>query len=774
MGAIMNDISLRCLGLKLLRLIFVLYPQLAAQHWALFLPNGSPTSPSNKSRHINGFMSTTTSISDRLSNMSFEQNENVTLISIMSSDNYVTPTPTPEEKIMAIHATRELIRILPLRLWCSSSKRSGRVSSQGYLSGRIESSLVQVINCISRRIFLIRSSQEVKEMCLLIEMIMTSIPFLSYTNAMEPAVNLLKVLGEYIVLERNDGIGLVFVTVALQGCMGGVETPQGKVTPLPIPTRQWLTDSSSEAFTRHILQSMLSVDSMENVKEDSLGMQKANLLHHLIRSATWLFTETENRRNIFQCIVHKLRKSEASRIRLLSVKFINGLIQGKVLNNVTIPDEFAKTICGDLESLLKDNEGDVRCCTLSAYGSLGASDWKVLVMMEDSSLNYILQLCLEYTGDPLPKVRSEACRSVGNIITVFMDKHFFHDDKINKKIPAIVERVIQVTKNAVSDSNSGVRSMAMFALGNFAVALVNEVESYYMLHNFSLTELCNISYERLRDDIDHKVIGNAIRTTGYIFFLVDETLDIYPSMVSNEKKQWVEQFRGAVSEMAFKINAAKNDALGKSTKRSWKQRSYTKKHAWGACQALSFLLQCSCTRDERVYDKVMYALQELILCITISSVLNAKITAGALAAIKNVPDSLWEISSGAGLAGCCLSKCLIVATNTPQCSNDVYIIMEKMILCSNDVDLRICLQQPDISLSAIDFFYGWMVKKKMIASCFIKFSMALEHSCHRHDISLVQKFQSRAVYLERKQQHVSRNELSSFYPKSEDENEDEL
>jgi hypothetical protein len=611
-------------------------------------------------------------------------------------------------------------------------------------------------------------------MCRLIEMIMTSIPFLVYTNAITPAVNLLKLLGEYIVLERNDGIGLVFVAVALRGCMGGVETPQGKITPLPIPTRQWLTDQSSEAFTLHILQSMLSVDSMENFEEGSLNIEKANLLHHLIRSATWLFTRDGNSRTIFQGLINKLRRSKSSKIRLLSVKFINGLIEGKTMNNVIIPDEFTKVIFRYLESLLQDSEGDVRCCTLSAYGSLGVSDWKVLLMTEDSPLKYILQLCLEYTGDPLPKVRSEACRAVGKIITISMDASLCHDDQIKEQIPALVDNAIQVTKIAVSDSNSGVRSMSLFALGNFAVELVNENKSSSMLHNSSVTELCHISYQRLKDDKDDKVIGNAIRATGYFFFLVDDILSNSSSIVSNERNQWMEQFGDAAAELGSKINAARNDALGKSTKRSWKQRSYTKKHAWGACQALSFLLQCSSSRDGRVFDKVTYALQELILCIIISSVLNAKITIGALAAIKKVPDSLWEFSSRAGLAGCCLANCLVVVTKTPQCSNDIYTIMEKMIHCSNDNDLRICLQQPEISLSCIDFFYGWMVEKRMMAPCFAKFAIALEQSYHGHDVSLVQKFQSRAVYAERKQTHGTRNGSFSFYTKSEDENEDEL
>ena len=159
----------------------------------------------------------------------------------------------------------------------------------------------------------------------------------------------------------------------------------------------------------------------------------------------------------------------------------------------------------------------------------------------------------------------------------------------------------------------------------------------------------------------------------------------------------------------------------------------------------------------------------------ISSILNTKIATGALSALEKIPTTLWKHSSKYGLSGYCLANTLALASNaSTQCSNDVYMIMERMVLYSNDHDLNICLDQPDLSISCIDFLYGWMVEKKMSASCFSKFASALERSCHGHDISILQKFQSRSVYAERKEKRTTSTGVSSSYPKSEDENEDEL
>ena len=110
------------------------------------------------------------------------------------------------------------------------------------------------------------------------------------------------------------------------------------------------------------------------------------------------------------------------------------------------------------------------------------SDWEIFLLDDANPFRFILSLCLEYSGDTDSKVRQEACRAIGNIVTICMSakrKHSYNP-QIKNKISEMVEGAIQVTGSAIDDSNAGVRCMVR------RIRSIQKYESFVHLLIFDL------------------------------------------------------------------------------------------------------------------------------------------------------------------------------------------------------------------------------------------------------------------------------------------------
>ena len=110
--------------------------------------------------------------------------------------------------------------------------------------------------------------------------------------------------------------------------------------------------------------------------------------------------------------------------------------------------------------------------------------------------------------------------------------------------------------------------------------------------------------------------------------------------------------------LAGKIELALSDVFHSSSQqRSWKQRSHAKKHAWGACHSLAYILDSKDAREEKIREDIQSALHQMIQCVALAHEVNEKIALGAVSTLQGISKELW--SEDGNLKSLCLSACLI-------------------------------------------------------------------------------------------------------------------
>lgn len=153
-----------------------------------------------------------------------------------------------------------------------------------------------------------------------------------------------------------------------------------------------------------------------------------------------------------------------------------------------------------------------------------------------------------------------------------------------------------------------------------------------------------------------QIAGNAIRTIGHLLSLLFHP----PYRESGALDGWdAHVFYGSVlSELNSKVQEALTTES--SSKLSWRQRSVTKKHGWGACNSLALALDCDEAAADENLKIAQDSLHSLVQCIKRAGELNEKVTASATTAIRRISRAmLSRISNGSGLVGGALAPCLV-------------------------------------------------------------------------------------------------------------------
>jgi hypothetical protein len=227
-------------------------------------------------------------------------------------------------------------------------------------------------------------------------------------------------------------------------------------------------------------------------------------------------------------------------------------------------------------------------------------------------------------------------------------------------------------------------------------------------------------------------------------------------------------------ELAKKIKQAIADVLDSSETRSWKQRSGAKKHAWGACQALRHILLSSAATEPVNSDGIHLATDSLISCVFHAEKINEKIVNGAVGTLKDIPQSIWRLVSGKGLLGKCLAACIeklqsfLLPDPTKIPLNDIVIHLLDAAL---DSDLIYFFRQCD--RNQLDFLYKWMVDHQCQSDAFMTCAKTLQ-TCQAHTfISIIQRFESRAIFESKKALGVI-NTVDDGFILDDDDEEDEL
>lgn len=715
--------------LELLGTLVQLYPKSCAQFWALFLP--PPTSIRQTRSEHDGT----------------EAPRNCNLIHIMSMPDDST-TSLFDIRVKATHCCKDILQALPFNLW----------SRSGYLAGRIESSLDAIIETTSAILSKQISVNEMGAVYSLAVTIITVVPYEKYSILMDSAVGLVKQIAQnYSKYGLHGGLGLEVVVGALIESLGGKEMPNGDITPLPLPMQKFLMGSMSSSFFNQLFFKISEISSKTVIERGIQTMIQMQLFVKVVKSAPWIFNENSKRLDSMIDLLKLLLSSDDKMLIITGSELLSAFIVGQKQGGfraVCSEEELPISLYECLYAALTQKDTMIRCSILSTYSLMSFNVWRILLMRTSHNpLNIILSFAMEYSGDPNSTVRSDACKALGNISTVLIKGYsaLESNDLSLDVLDNIIKETAMVTVNATEDSNSSVRSMALFAIGNI---IYDSVQSNKWRHArlLPMQKLCRVVYESLFDEND-KVVSNAIRTSGHFYTLLN--LQILKSdEIPTGMDTYLELSDRFLKKLGDIINQAVEDAIQVSETKSWKQRMNTKKQAWGACQAYSSILQYSSLSRNLPNEIFEMAILNLIRCVECAHDVNEKIIASALSCLTLIDVETWKsISFESGIRGRCLSACLskkALKSFIPSIERDVHLIMSSLTFSLNDQDIQSLLTGHENIQENLENLYLWMVDNASPSQMFESFGDALLTTSMNLDFSLAQRFKSRAVCTKRR------------------------
>lgn len=248
---------------------------------------------------------------------------------------------------------------------------------------------------------------------------------------------------------------------------------------MAVPMRAWLLSSSSLEFWEY---QWSSVELKDNARKDSM-----QILCAIARTLPSTFLSDRMTWERFQRAVVEHATDALHHVRLDGVILLEKLLMGRIENfNVTEVEGIAMFASSIARAMLKDEKTPIRTVSLNCYGSLLTLDWPTLSVLpgEDGEtgfskdINTVLSYCVRpsetnFEGEANAGVRSAACKSIGCICTQYLSvptrncSSHISDEQARTFCRAVCDAALV----ALQDPNVGVRSMAVFAVGNLAHAV---------------------------------------------------------------------------------------------------------------------------------------------------------------------------------------------------------------------------------------------------------------------------------------------------------------
>ncbi|KAL3815779.1 hypothetical protein ACHAXA_001673 [Cyclostephanos tholiformis] len=704
-----------------------------------------------------------------------------------------------------LRATSILLTAMPFTLWISGEARPSLRTSGGNFSSRVRSALLNVVNCIYNLMTaikgivcceresiesMLRHAPSVDIVIVLVsevaEKLCTKLPFSGENHILLRPTSLLVQCAGDIYVQAAKSLAskrlpskaklehtLLINTLAtfshvIMESLGAVTSDSNaeQVTSRFAPAIKWLSDASSFEFI-----GLLLTESCWPCPSASERMYMLSAVAK--RSPLTLVREPFNLASFCDvCVDHSQSRDESSRI--LGVKLIESFIMGRktcVVECTTKSSVFSvisQTFCPLLLVALEDHSSAVRIAAATSLGSLVGFEWIGLFLLDAENLNAssidwtplesILRLCTANV-EKVANVRASCCKAIGDISASCIHRTLFEsEDNTNcagpladKFIIAFSGKVSEVMTIALSDDVAIVRSMALFAIGNIALAL-KEYNNETLLPSVPITRRLFRSVCECVDDDDEKVAANAIRSISHTSYFIYHP-KYYPNLENSDSTLSIDLFRSLVAKLSAKINFALDDAIGESPRGlTWKQRTWAKKQSWGSCVTLGTMLHFSNILPNIDYSLLESALSSLFRCIQLSNFINEKILAAAINALLGLPSSLWDYLS-------CQSDCIgrglatyfgYLDENNVKTSyhhHDVESLVDSLLARASAVDFRRLFLIRDSVPFSVEFFYRWLVARDVETGILGEIASAVTgvEVANILEVSVAQMFVSRAI-----------------------------
>ena len=191
-------------------------------------------------------------------------------------------------------------------------------------------------------------------------------------------------------------------------------------------------------------------------------------------------------------------------------------------NSLDTSSTIVDTLCPIISAALKDKDAKVRAAAVTSFGHVSEIEWCTLLrrfkLEWHPYMDEILRLCSKAKGESNSKVRSSACKAIGDICTCVMGSSCC----TRELVLTLSQKMCHEMETALKDECSSVRSMGIFALGNMALSLKehhNEVDTMLpllpQLHHIFIITIT------LLHDKDEKV-GNtkSMLSSGHLLLML--------------------------------------------------------------------------------------------------------------------------------------------------------------------------------------------------------------------------------------------------------------
>jgi len=662
----------------------------------------------------------------------------------------------------------ELLNNAPFGLWLQPRRN---VNPSRFPSGfqiqvllGIESTIRTAKCCLSRR----NSEQYTDSLPCLAKSLLMKTPFDSDNRVGSLAVELVGTMARRISEPSCSPKFRKPIEDVLAESMGGRITPQGEKTTMCFPVRTWLCGDQGFSFVKNQLQ---------DASADSLGVfHSTKLLQAILRSCPQIICGDDDDGELwrlFACAVLKSSESGVQKVRQESLQLVEAFMRGRhehraVSQTLVDARTVFQLVLPLLSKMVVEGSASSKITSCGAYASFLPSDWDTVADCSRGKggegclchFDLLLNLCED--DETSNKVRTEAWKALGDMCSSYFSIicEQSGDGRFSSEAKLICEKVCQALVEAVVNSTSSVRGMALFAAGNIAQA-VRHLANPELFDVDLLTQVAVRVLDRIDDD-DAKVAGNSVRAVGHFCCLL--CLKEYTSALEDADFDLLLFLDKAIHSLTNKVENVLSLSFGNGQSRSWTKRQAIKKHGWGACNSLATMFESGIIRVAR-QEGVSKAVCILFECVDQMHALLEKVVISSMHALRSVVPSTISRIYGKGEAMVdAVITCLLqmFERDTSLCRHkleqETEVFLVHVLQSFTISDARRLILSERIQTSHIDFLYQWMVEKDCPAEVFGYFVLAMQSPFVRIDIQTEQRFSSRAM---------------SFEP-SGDDNEDEL
>lgn len=423
--------SLRFEALQLLRVLLRTYPKSMATTGSKLL--FSSTTAQTQERAIGGACRTCSAQRSSLACFLGTLHDN------KHSDSY--------DSSLAVECLCDLVDVLPWGLWLKPSRSTVLT---GFSRVVVESvcRMLKVVRCI-----FVRQIYSIDLVCKLNSTLFTKLPWRDKVLVDEGshlASEMFKMIPNGDEPYRSRKV----ICEMLSECMGGKVTPQGKLTPMPLAVRHYLSTKGGEEIVR-----LIFLDISGSIRDQS--ELAANVFCSILRSrpetiaglwgqfdaASGLDTNEKPVidqgvvLDIYEALMQGRRDFPDARLRIL---------------------EFELSISTSLLSLLAQARASESSATrlkvFRIYASFLSIDWGNIGLQHAQVFDHVDDI-LAHCSDSNAKVRSMACKAIGEFCTQYLYVDESDNEMLERNVTTTQKICARMYAVLVGDKDTGARSM---------------------------------------------------------------------------------------------------------------------------------------------------------------------------------------------------------------------------------------------------------------------------------------------------------------------------